>query len=92
MPDQSYWKVPAGSRTGSQPYSDACVTRRNPNKPKPPLRLAEMRQPLVRPNVRPEIAKRIREAAERKWPGQGQRAVDRMAREMIRRNLRRSDG
>ena len=92
MPDQKFGSVRVARRIGNRLNSDPCVTLRVPNHLKLSASLAEMRQPLVRMEIRPEIAKWLREAAESKWPGQGQRAVDRLAREMIRRNLRNSNG
>ena len=75
MPDKTYGTVRAGNRIRIHQRSSPCVTRRNPKQPIPPVRLAEMHQPVVRTKVRAEIAKPPREAAGNSWPCQGDRAV-----------------
>jgi hypothetical protein len=51
-----------------------------------------MGQPQVKATVRPDVAQQLRVEAEPRWPGQGRLALDRLAREAIRRNARKNDG
>ena len=54
--------------------------------------IAPMCQSQVKARVRPDVAQQLRVAAESRWPGQGRLALDRLAREAIRRYARKNDG
>ena len=51
--------------------------------------IARMGQPQVRTTVSSDVAQRLREVAEDKWPGHGKRALDRLARQVIRAYMRK---
>ena len=64
------------------------VRRRSPSS----AAVAHLGMPQVRVRVLTEVAKELHKVAAERWPGQGKRAVDRVAREAIRTYLRQIDG
>ena len=58
----------------------------------PTVASAHMNMPQVRVRVPAEVAKELNRSAAARWPGQGKRAVDRVAREAIRTYVRQTNG
>ena len=54
--------------------------------------LARMSQPEVRVTVSPELANKLKEEAEHRWPGHGKVAVDRLVRSLIQNSLKKTNG
>ena len=54
--------------------------------------VAPMGQPQVKARVGPDVAHQLRAVAKSRWPGQGRRALDRLAREAIRTYMRKNYG
>lgn len=54
----------------------------------PPSRLALMEMPKVRVQVKDDLVKRVKAAAEQLWPGHNEVGVNRLARDAVRRYAR----
>ena len=57
-----------------------------------PVAIAHMSMPQVKVRVPAEVARELNRSAAARWPGQGKRSVDRVAREAIRTYLRQTNG
>ena len=70
-------------------YLKMSATTRTGNEPKISLdRIARMEQPKLHVKVPDRLGQEAVKAADRLWPGQGQRAVNRLTRDALDRYLR----